>query len=335
MDKYKLIVFGDDWDVYQVAYRDWIENPKIVYISTFRPQGVLGVLQRVHFNPKLNHVINLPGKKCWNGSYLRGVAGDKMCFLITEHWMRMEGGIELLPYLRQNYPEARIVCFAQDLMATIRDHYLCKPVDVGYLKKYSDLVISYDKEDAQRYDIMYHPTVFSSIRMEKRMSGNRYDLFFLGRDKGRLKHLVNICKAAKERELRCHFIMLEVPLEERVVCDGIVYSDVPITYMDNLRYCAESRCVVEMLQNNASSPTYRTWESIALNKKLMTNNVSIKDSEIYDERYISVFHDENDFDWDFVKKIESFLGENPYQEQIRPEALVKFVEGKLNIEIDR
>lgn len=335
MDKYRLIVFGDDWDVYRVAYRDWIEDPKIVYIPTFRPKGLSGFLQKVHFNPKLNQMIQLPGKQCWNDSYLQGVVEDKMCFLMTDHWMRMEGGIKLLPYLRKKYPEARVVCFAQDLMAMIRDHYLCRPVDVDYLKKYADLVISYDKEDAQRYGILYHPTVFSPIHIEQGMFGDHYDLFFLGRDKGRLNHLVNICRAATERGLKCHFIMLEVPCNERVECDGMVYSDEPIPYMDNLRYCAESRCVVEMLQHHASSPTYRTWEAISLNKKLMTNSESIKDSEIYDERYISVFHDESDFDWDFVERTDVFQGGNPYQELIRPEALVKFIEKELNIKIDR
>ena len=262
MDRYRLIVFGDHWDVYRVAYRDWIENPKIVYIPTFRPKGWMGLLQRMHFNPRLNRVIKMPWKKCWNESYLRGVKEDKMCFLITEHWMRMEGGIELLPYLRKKYPESRIVCFAQDLLATIKDHYLRQPVDVDYLKKYADMVISYDKEDALRYGVSYHPTVFSPIHVEEGMTGHRYDLFFLGRDKGRLKHLVNICKAAKERGFKCHFVMLAVPYGERVECDGIVYSDASIPYMDNLRYCAESRCIVEMLQHHASSPTFRTWESI-------------------------------------------------------------------------
>ena len=67
----------------------------------------------------------------------------------------------------------------------------------------------------------------------------------------------------------------------------------------------------------------------------MTNSESIKDSEIYDERYISVFHDESDFDWDFVERTDVFQGGNPYQELIRPEALVKFIEKELNIKIDR
>ena len=59
MDKYKLVIFGDTWDVYQTAYQELIENPKVVYIPTFRPRGFKGLLQRIQFNPKLNAVIKI------------------------------------------------------------------------------------------------------------------------------------------------------------------------------------------------------------------------------------------------------------------------------------
>ena len=66
MDKYSLVVFGGQWDVYQVAHRDWIEDPLVRYVSTFRPAGLLGQVQRLHFNPRINAICSLPFKPCWN-----------------------------------------------------------------------------------------------------------------------------------------------------------------------------------------------------------------------------------------------------------------------------
>ena len=335
MDKYKLVVFGDEWDVYKVAYRDWIENPKIVYIPTFRPQGFLGTLQRLHLNPKLNAVVNLPWKWMWNKCILRDVGKGRMCFLILDKWLRMEGGIALLPYLREHYPDAMIVCYAQDLLEKIEDLYWKRAVDVDYVKRYADLFVSYDKDDAARYGILYYPTVYSPICMDGVKGNYRYDLFFLGRDKGRLGKLVDICMAAKDRGLKCRFVMLGVPLKDRIECEGMEYEDCAVPYMENLRCCAESRCVVELLQTLASSPTYRTWEAISLNRKLLTNQTVIKKEEVYDERYVSVFHDVDDIDWDFVKRPVPFADANPFQEQIRPEALIRFLERELKIEIGR
>lgn len=339
MDKYKLVVFGDVWDVYQAANKDLIENPRITYIPTFRPAGMLGQLQRLQFNPRLNRVVPIPGKQHWNPWYLRMLdkSQQRICFLLQEHWLRMESGIRLLPYLRSHYPQARIICFFQDLLHTIVDHYQQRPIDVDYVKRYADLCISYDADDAARHGMAYHPSVFSPVNTdEAERQEPASDLFFLGRDKGRLPQLIRICQTAVSRGLRPQVLMIEVPENQRVACEGITYLDANIPYAENLRLASRSRCIIELLQQQACSATFRTWEAIALNRRLLTNNLAVRKSSFFDARYISVFHDENDIDWDDLATPPAFPdGVNPYQELIRPEALIRFIEQRLNIEIDR
>lgn len=334
MDKYKLIILGADWDVYEVSYQELIENPRVTYIPTFRPKGFLGQLQRIQFNPKLNHIISIPGKSWWNPYYLRNIHEKKLCILIMEKWLRHESATRLLPYLRKNYPKARIVCFIQDLIGTIIDSYTLQQIDIDYIKRYTDLLISYDQTDARRYGIAYHPTIFSSVKLAHQEIC--YDLYFLGRDKGRLKTLITIANEAQERKMKCHFIMMEVPQAERVEVEGIVYADTPVPYKENLLLAAKSRCLIELLQQDAQSATYRTWEAIMLNKKLLTQNQQIKSCNIYDERYISLFTSPDDIKWDLIRKAPQFPNyENPYQAKISPQRLVEFIENKLNIQIDR
>lgn len=336
MDKYRLVIFGNDWDVYQVAYREMIDNPGIIYIPTFRPKGFLGQLQRVQFNPKMNSILPIPGKPLWNSYYLRDIKEHRLCFFIQENWLKMECGIRLLPYLKKRYPMAKIVCFVQDLIATIKDLYSHRPIDIDYIKSYADLVVSYDQNDACRYDIEYHPTIYSPIGGERGRQPELYDLFFLGRDKERLPMLVSICNEARQRGLVCKFLLIEVPKARQLVCDGITYLSQPLSYNENLHFCSESRCVIELLQPDAVSPTFRTWEAISLNKKLLTNGAFITKSEVYDARYVSVFHDDTDIDWNFIESGPPFPdGSNPYQELIRPESLIRFIEDKLNIQIKR
>ena len=336
MDKYRLVIFGNDWDVYQVAYREMIDDPNFVYIPSFRPKGLLGQLQRMQFNPKLNSLLSIPGKSLWNPYYLHGVKEQQLCFFLQESWLKMEYGIRLLPYLREHYPQAKIVCFVQDLIATIKDHYSHRPIDIGYIKQYADLIVSYDQNDAGKYGIDYHPTIYSPIERASSEPAERYDLFFLGRDKGRLPLLINICNEARQRGLVCKFLLIEVPKARQAVCEGITYLSQPLTYKENLCFCSESRCIIELLQPDAVSPTFRTWEAISLNKKLLTNGAFITKSEVYDTRYISVFHDETDVDWIFIERDNPFPdGKNPYQELIRPESLIRFIENKLSIQIQR
>lgn len=332
MNKYKLIIFGDYWDVYLTSYKELIDDPYITYISTFRPKGLLGQLQRIQFNPKLNHVLSIPGKNLWNPYYLRKEKGKDFCFLILEKWLRHESAIQLLPYLRKHYPESKIVCFFQDLIDTIKDRYTDKVVDINYVKRYSDLIISYDKSDAQKHHTAYHPTIYSPLNIQS--TSTKYDLYFLGRDKGRMDMLIRLCQEAQKRGLRCKFDMIEIPRQKQISQEGMNYPNGEISYAENLRNSSESRCIIEMLQQDASSPTLRTWEAIALNRKLLTNNSSIKETEFHDSRYISVFHDETDIDWDFIKNDNAFPTANPFMEQIRPIRLVEFMEKQLNIQIN-
>lgn len=336
MAQYKLVIFGSNWDVYQVAYRELIDNPHITYIPTYRPKGLLGQLQRLHVNPRLNHIASIPGKPLWNHYHLRKIKDRHICFLIPENWLKMECGFRLLPYLRKHYPQARIVCFTQDIIATIKDRYSQQPIDTEYIKRYSDLFISYDITDAKKHGLQYHPTIYSAIDFCKEDTPELYDLFFLGRDKGRLATLVNICKKARQHHLTCKFLLIEVPEKDRIACEGISYLDHQISYKENLRFCQQSRCIMEILQPDAASPTFRTWEALSLNKKLLTNGPFVKSSEFYHESYISVFHDETDIDWDFVKSPGKFSDQaRGYQEKIRPESLIRFIEKELGIAIDR
>ena len=232
------------------------------------------------------------------------------------------------------YPHSRIVCFTQDMVDTILDLYTCRPIDLPYLRKYADLLISYDTTDARQYDMLYHPTVYSPLHIAEKDQRPLYDLYFLGRDKGRLSQLIEICHEATRRGLRCHFLMLEVPKRDQIACEGITYLKRALPYAENLRLCAQSRCIVEMLQQHAASATFRTWETIMLNRKLLTNNVSIATSDFYDSRYISVFDSPAHIDWRFVQSETAFPdGNNPYQQRIRPLSLIHFLEQQLNIHI--
>ena len=334
MDKYKLVIFGNEWDVYMTSYRDLIDNPQVVYIPTFRPNGLRGLVQRIHLNPKLNHIVHMPGKAYWPSYILLDIKPDEqVCFLITERWMLLESGLQLLPYIRQHYRNAKVVCFFQDIINTFIDLYTLKPIDIEGIKAQCDLAISYDRKDAEKHHTAYHPTIFSPLSIQS--DNIKYDLYFLGRDKGRMTMLMRLCQEAQRRGLRCKFDMIEIPQEKQIAQEGVFYPKGNIPYEDNLRNSAESRCIIEVLQHEASSPTLRTWEAIALNRKLLTNNSSIKDTDIYDPRYISVFHDETDVDWDFIASESPFQDANPFLETIRPESLVRFIENELNIAIAR
>lgn len=336
---HKLVVLGSDWDVYTHAFSDFIESETICYIPTFRPSGILGAVQRMQLNPKLNRCISLPGKGIWGWRIVDKIKKEAkdapVCILILENWLRMESALQMLPKLRKSFPSAKIVCFAQDLVTRIDDMYTLQHTDTEYAKRYCDLFITFDTNDAKRYDIAYFPTVFSYPRNICNASNGKYAMYFLGRDKGRAVLLAELSKRAKEYNQTVNFLILEDEKEKPVPVDGLRYTNKGITYEENLQNVAGCDCIVELLQKNAASPTFRLWEAICFNKKLLTNNCSIKESPFYDSRYVSTFSSIEDIDWEFVKNIAepAFPDQNPFCEQIKPASLIRFIETSLDIRI--
>lgn len=336
-DHYNLIVMGFNWDVYHYAFRDFIENPNITYIQDFPLTGIVEQLRRLCFNPRLNKKFSIPFKSCWTSLFLKNVKGKHNCFLIMENWLRIEHATHLLPYLRSHYPESKIIVFTQDLVERVRDLYTGKTINVDYVKRYSDLFITYDHIDAEKYNLTYHPTVYSSVQVAADDTIPYTDLFFLGRDKGRLGLLVDMCNQFTKNGLKCCFFILDVPPEQQIECLGIHYIDHPISYKKNLQYVSRTKCIVELLQPNARSATFRMWEAIVFNKKLLTNNPEASQSPFYHNAYISVFKDWDEIDFTFVHKGENkpFGLENPFKCAIRPETIITFIEQTLNIHIER
>ena len=62
-----------------------------------------------------------------------------------------------------------------------------------------------------------------------------------------------------------------------------------------------SNCIVEVMDGAQEGVTLRTMEAICYNKKLLTNNQSIKDTPYYKSGNIQVFTDPDKIDVDFVK----------------------------------
>ena len=163
-----------------------------------------------------------------------------------------------LNYLRKKYPNAKLVLYMQDIIASL-PYY-----DIESYKKRFDLVLSYDKGDCERYNLEYYPTPFSKIDIAKLPEVDEdIDVYFCGAGKTRYPEIFKAYIRCKNQELKCKFFLMGVPLDKRIDGEGLVY-DKRISYEMNLAYAAKSKCILEIMQENADGYTPRLWEAIML-----------------------------------------------------------------------
>lgn len=332
---YKIVILGEDWELYRIAYKDInIGNTK--YKSGFFPSNkFLRILFKIHFYKKINHIIRLPFKIYWNNYLFKDLDKDvPTLFIVLRSWFSVENNLKWINYIRSNFRNSKIVIFLQDIVSTYQDYFAPTPIDIVDYKSKVDLILSFDRGDADKYGLTYHKTVLSQIDIQDSQKPNS-DVFFIGKDKGRLRLIRNLYTTLSKKGLKCLFMVSEVPIENRIPGDGIIYLDRQLPYTEILEYVKNTRCLLEILQSGAVGITYRTLESIVCNKKLITNNLSLKKEDIYSDRFISFFNNVEDIDIGFISNSEdAFPNGNPFRQQVNPRMLIGDIEQCLNIRVD-
>ncbi len=186
-------------------------------------------------------------------------------------------------------------------------------------------MLSYDKGDVEKYELTYHPTVFSNYPVESDLSIPASDIYFVGVTKDRLSLILDTFYKLKGEGFDCNFYLSEVSSRNQIKEKGLNYID-RMRYDENLKHVVRTKCLLEIIQSKAKGATVRTWEAIMYNKKLLTNNMSIADDFYYDNKYISLF-DKNGIDMNFLKQDNHFI--NPYRDDIGPNKLLDFISSSL------
>ncbi|MDD4781942.1 MAG: hypothetical protein PHT02_15255 [Tissierellia bacterium] len=218
-------------------------------------------------------------------------------------------------YLKKQYQDAKFICFYQDL---VKSHIGAEPKKIINI---FDIVLSYDKGDAEKYGFIYHPTVFSNYIVEKDYNIPESDVYFIGTAKDRLELILDVFFQLKHEGLSCDFYLSGVPADKQIKEDGLNYIN-KMSYIENLKHIVRTKCILEIVQGKAKGSTLRAWEAIIYDKKLLTNNISIVDDYYYNSNYVSILN-EKDIDFCFLKQNNSYI--NPYKSQITPDNLLEFI----------
>lgn len=315
-----FVILGSQWDLYKQSYSDIYTIDDAIYI----PGDVIYIspFTRFHFSKKINKYIHLPLKKIWNYKYYNNYfpSDRPLCFIFMGNWVKLNEEIHYVKYLRNKYPDAKIVCFLQDLYKFYNNDKLFEEFD---------LKLSFDQGDAEKYGFIYHPLVFSEYKDEiKNMPHS--DIYFLGKAKDRLPDIIKTFEILKEENLNTDFHLVGVPFEKQTYSDEIHYID-KMPYLDNLQHLIHTTCVLEIMQGGGLGYTQRGLEILGMNKKLLTNNQMVHTEPYFNPKFISQFDKPENIDRDFLRHLkDDDKVDYQYKDKISPLELLDFIDKKLS-----
>lgn len=292
--------------VYDHCYNDLAADENIELIKdliSFKSKIMRKIYQK-HMSQKRK----LPFRNIWNGGYLKNRFNKEDNIIFVLYYLNdnvLQYG--LIKRLRKKYKNAKFVLYFTDLVQT----KIKNDKQLSVVNQF-DLVISFDKKDCEQYGFTYNPLVYSApknIDKEECL----IDVYFCGRAKDRLHEIMKVFTYLRTLNLKCLFLIRDVPKEERVEIEGLKYLDGFMPYEENIEYIKKSKCLLEVMQENGVGYTLRTCEAVAFNKKIITDNISIKDADFYTEKMIYIF-DKNDIniDSDFFNSLNYNYLDNNY-----------------------
>lgn len=333
---FNYVILGYNLNLYKKSFNEVLELENVRYIPNLitkkRPplyiltsfNIIFYLFYKIHHSGIINRLINLPFKRLWFGFYFKNNFKNlnPICFIFFSRNLTLEK-YGYLEFLRRKYPDSKFVCFFSDLMNTHVE------IDILEIKKLFDLVISYDLGEANKYDVEYHPTVYSKTLIEQNDKIKKSDVYFLGAVKNRFAKIILIYKYLKRKGLKCEFYLTNVKPEEQIHDEGLHYIS-QMTYQENLQHVLKTECILEIMQSNATGYTMRTWEAIMYDKKLLTDNTAINNAPFYNTTNIFVFENiENLEDNKLFFENFSRKADHQYKENISPIKLLEFIEKKL------
>ncbi len=322
--KYNYIISGAK-GFYEVAYYDLfgLENVKY-YSSALDSIGnpLIKRIARLNYSNKVNSIIQRPFDFLVKDKFFLHEFPNKnkpLCFILFFHSIEFLK-VSYFREMKRKNPEIKFVVYFQDIISSR------KSFNLDEVREFADELISYDKGDSMKYDMLYYPTPFSIYEVPENPSISYSDVYFVGLAKNRYKKILHIYEKCQEENLKCDFNILGVPKHEQVYSDQICYNQ-SMTYVENLKHVVKTKCILEIMQQGADGFTPRLWESIVYDKHLLTNNRSIIDTQYYDSKAI---HFVDDGLQNLGNEISTMItNEEKLKISLSPINLIKFIETKI------
>lgn len=337
MMKYNYIFFNtpdkftrvDKDGYYSICVEDLrkLNNVRVISCPLEHKSVLLRKMHALHVSDAVNDRVRLPFKKVWfphifDESLIE--VADRTCFISLASYISSD----YLDYLKRRYPMSKYVMLRRDLIHLYQKRH--PEWTNEWMHRSFDIVMSYDKYEAERYGMIYFNEFESKIRLEteRKPADCEVDVFFAGLAKDRLGMVMEAYDIFASSGLKCDFYLVGVPAEKRERKEGVKYADSFMPYKQMLERTVNAKCVLEINQKGAVGYTSRFLEAIMYGRKLITNNTLIRDTQYYDSRQIQCVDRVGDINPKFVRE-DCGNYHYDYKDEFSPVRLIEQIDGLL------
>ncbi|WP_241029914.1 MULTISPECIES: lipopolysaccharide biosynthesis protein [Citrobacter] len=253
--------------------------------------------------------ISVPSRYVWIAKKIRKLG-------VNTNWL---GKIFIREYLRKLEPHDVAVfndsVISKGITSEIIANLECRKVlllrnsvDESFIKKHAgsfDFVYDFERKSVNVKNVRHLDQFFpvGLHEVTQCISGDRPEgnslCYFLGKDKNRLKILTELANKLMSYNVTLDFNIVG---DSNVEYDSTYVINKPLSYNENLKRSLASDIIIDLTQEYQTGWTLRILEALYFNKKVITNNKNILNSEIYEKErfFILGYHEWDEFEF-FMK----------------------------------
>ena len=267
---------------------------RVIYKDKVYKNRIKSFLFKACFSLSVNSLFPMPLKRFWFRSLFRKAyhPDSKNIFIFYEWWYDSD----FMQWLKRKHKDVTTVLYLDDTVGMFRK--TVRRASMDKVRKEFDFIFSYDADDVKQYGFRYTSAFFSKYEQKDLPDAPKSDICFIGLAKDRGEFITRIFNRLNG-SCDCNFVICS-NRKDLHFPDGIRVLDKTMPYTEYLANEVNSNCILEILKEDTVSPTFRCWEAVYYNKKLLTNWKGIKGFSYYDPRFMRYFEDENDIDVGFI-----------------------------------
>jgi hypothetical protein len=199
----------------------------------------------------------------------------------------------LIKYIRKKNDKCHIIYWIWNTLGcgtTLRCYdeigHLNKLIEMQ--KKYEFKIVSFDLGDCKKFNITHINQIAYRYPIQNEKCDT--DIFFVGKDKNRIKHIASLSK--KFSKIGLNFTYWLFPMKHKKYTESeknILYkSTMLVPYADVVAQDFKSKALLDLVQENQNGLTWRPIEAMYYRKKLITNYENIRQYDFYRKENIFI-----------------------------------------------
>lgn len=261
-------------------YKHAIDNEYMVYDAYVSNNIVIKVIRFIIAQ------FNLALPKCILGRWVMSMDHINSVIVVDSYLT-----VPIVKYINKHHPSVRVIVWYWN---PISNSCTVRPEEY---RKFKCELWSFDQNDCEKYGMAYN-TQYYDKKCDVSDLPQKYDIVFIGSDKGRSNYLLRLKKQWEQAGL---IVKMCIVADKNTPNDNRQFCCQPIKYEDYEKMIIESGCILDINQNNQVGITLRPLEALCFKKKLITNNKGIRKEFLYSSDNVMVLDELEKDVYSFVK----------------------------------